>query len=57
MNISPILFSQNFSKIFSKHTKLHHFKKNSRGNMLQNPPSKRVASIATRKYPHFSKIF
>ena len=51
MNIFPILFSQNFSKVFSK---THPFKKNSRGNMPANIPSKRVGSIVTRKYPHFS---
>ena len=57
MNIFSILFSQDFSKIFSKTHQIAPFKKNSRRNMPPNPPSKGVASIAMRKYPHFSKTF
>ena len=62
MNIFTIFF---FYKILAKYspkrTKLHHFKKISRGSIPLNPPSKRVASpraawrFAPCKYPHFSK--
>ena len=46
------------AKYSLKRTKLHHFYKIFGGvGGIPNPPSKRVALIATRKYPHFSKIF
>ena len=52
-----IFFNYFFDKILAKYslkrTKLHHFKKFSRGSMPPNPHSKRVASPC--KYPHFSR--
>ena len=62
MTIFQIIF---FYKILAKYslkrTKLHHFKKFSRGSMPPNPPNKRVAlpraawRFAPCKYPHFSR--
>ena len=43
MNICTIFFDKTLAKYFPKRTKLHHFKKFSRGNIPPNPPSKRVA--------------
>ena len=51
------------AKYSLKRTKLHHFKKFSRGSMPPNPPSKRVASpraawhFAPCKYPHYCGKF
>ena len=56
-----IFFNKILAKYSLKRTKLHHFKKFSRGSMPPNPPSKRVASpraawrFAPCKYPHFSR--
>ena len=44
MNIFTILFYKILAKYSPKHTKLHRLKKNSRGSMPPNPPSKSVAS-------------
>ena len=49
------------AKYSLKRTKLHHYKKFSRGSIPPNPPNKRVASpraawrFAPCKYPHFSR--
>ena len=45
------------AKYSPKGTKLHHFKKISRGSMHPNPPSKRVANRAIQIPPLFQKYF
>ena len=61
MNIFTIFFYKILAKYSPKRTKLHHFKKFSRGSMPPNLPSKRVAlpraawREAPCKYPHFYK--
>ena len=61
MDIFPLLFLQKFSKIFPKTHQIAPFKKKIIWGTCPNPPPpppiQRVALIATRKYPHFSKVF
>ena len=62
MNIFTVIFFLILAKYSPKRTKLHHFKKFSRGSMPPNPPNKHVASpraawrFAPCKYPHFYRI-
>ena len=59
MNIFTVIFFLILAKYSPKRTKLHHFKKFSRGSMPPNPPNKRVASPRAawrEKYPHFYRI-
>ena len=54
MVIFEIFKDKIWSKYTPKRTKLHHFKKISRGSMPPNPPSK-AHGFAPGKCPHFSK--
>ena len=56
MNIFTIIFSQNFSKIFSKTHQIAPFEKIFSGSMPPDPPSKRVAKRHANT-PTFTKNF